>query len=169
MIARTALVALSVVGASLTAGCVSSSVHSTAPSERRNVIQVGVQNQTAVTIRVSLHVGETTPEDMGVFPLTDGQRETIVRGTEKVVGVKRPSRYFFEEDKADEKIIRMRVEVITPTWDDQRVRWYELLGPAPTRVIISQPDKENPLTIRAESEEVPIAEIPYAHWPAEDL
>lgn len=166
-------VARAIVGAALLAlglgGCVRSSVHTTGEPARRDTIQVGVQNQTTVTLRVSLHVGETTPEDLGVFPLSDGVRETIVRGAEKVVGVKRPSRYIFEEDKADDKIIRMRVEVVTPSWDDRRVRWFEILGPAPSRIVMLQPKRDNPLLIRAESEEVPIAEIPYEHWPAEDL
>ncbi len=157
-----------VLGAVILGGCVRSSVHTTG-EKVRDTIQVGVQNQTTVTIRASLHVGETTPEDMGVFPLSDGVRETIVRGSEKVASVKRPSRYFFEADRADDKIIRLRVEVVTPSWDDQRVRWFEILGPAPTRVVVGQPKRDNPLLIRAQSEEVPIVEIPYEHWPAEDL
>ncbi len=136
---------------------------------RSGLVQIGVVNDTNVTIRASLHVGEHSPGDLGVTPLADGERVTITRGAEKVAGVKRPIRALFSRTEADERIIRLRVEVVTATWTDQRVRWYELLGPAPVRVQVVQPDPKKPLMIVARSEEVPIEEIPYSHWPAEDL
>jgi hypothetical protein len=136
---------------------------------RKGLVQIGVVNETNVTIRASLHVGEHSPGDLGVTPLADGERVTITRGTEKVAGVKRPIMALFSRTDADERIIRLRIEVVTATWTDQRVRWYELLGPAPVRIVVEQPDPKKPLLIVARSEEVPIEEIPYQHWPAEDL
>lgn len=136
---------------------------------RKGLVQIGIVNNTNVTIRASLHVGEHSPGDLGVTPLADGERVTITRGTEKVAGVKRPIRALFSRTEADERVIRLRVEVVTASWTDQRVRWYELLGPAPVRIEVVQPDPKKPLLIVARSEEVPIEEIPYSHWPAEDL
>jgi len=161
---------LVLLGAALaTSGCFIESTTTDDGSKRRGLVQIGVENQTNVTIRASLHVGEHSPGDLGVTPIADGERVTVTRGNEKVAGVKRPVRSIFSGGDADERIIRLRVEVVTPSWSDQRVRWYELLGPAPVRVVVVQPDSKKPLMIVAKSEEIPIEEIPYQHWPAEDL
>ncbi len=150
-------------------GCFLESTTSGDEPARRGLVQIGIENQTGVTIRASLHVGEHSPGDLGVTPIADGERVTITRGTEKVAGVKRPVRSIFSRSDADERIIRLRLEVVTPTWTDQRVRWFELLGPAPVRVVVVQPQGKKPLLIVAQSDEIPIEEIPYQYWPAEDL
>ena len=41
---------------------------------RKGMVQIGIVNETNVTIRASLHVGEHSPGDLGVTPLADGER-----------------------------------------------------------------------------------------------
>ncbi|MEM9560782.1 MAG: hypothetical protein AAF995_10780 [Planctomycetota bacterium] len=99
------------------------------------VINADVTNNTDVTVRVSLHAGERVRlREDPILPTKDGRAVEIVRGTTETVSISRPREWGIGPlERNEELVFWLRTEVITPTWGEDNIRWFELLGPPSSR------------------------------------
>lgn len=152
-------------GATL-AGCnVTSSTEGREPT-----IETAIVNNTDMTIRASLHAGERVRlVGAPITPIKSGTPKEIVRGQTRTITMSRPRSWGFALPEPDDELVFwLRLEVITASWEEDSVHWYEALGPPPKVVTITAvPDQER-VELVATSDTVPIEPAKDAYEPYVD-
>lgn len=136
------------------------------------VINADVTNNTDVTVRVSLHAGERVRlRDDPILPTKDGRAVEIVRGTTETVSISRPREWGIGPlERNEDLVFWLRTEVITPTWGEDNIRWFELLGPPAPRITLRRTQENasrgSDLVVQAAS--VPAAMVDPGMYPFRD-
>ena len=68
----------------------------------------------------------------------------------------------------DELVYWLRCEIITPSWDDDAVSWFELLGPPARQVTIRNATASGSSGLLADSVTVPIKPLATELYPFRD-
>ncbi|GEM_PF-2517799 len=98
-----------------------------------------ITNASTHTVRVSLHAGDRVRlEGRPIQPLTDGRPLELARGETESVRIRRPRGTLLVNKRRDDELVYwLRAEIITPSWDDDAVFWFELLGPPAPEITIA--------------------------------
>lgn len=163
MIHALRIAVLLVVGASLT-GC--STAETRAPIESTDIT-----NASTHTVRVSLHAGERVRlEGRPIQPLTDGRPLELARGETESLRIRRPRGTFLVNKRRDDELVYwLRAEIITPSWDEDAVFWFELLGPpAPQIQIANASATGGSAGLVATSAKVPVKPLASELYPFRD-
>ncbi len=158
------LIGLVVLCAAGLAGCSSSGV-TTSPT-----IETAVSNQTTVTVRASIHAGERVRlQGAPITPIKDGRAKEIVPGSTETVTMPRPRSWGIGPGAPNEDLVFwLRCEVITPTWGNDRVRWYEMLGPPARQVTLTSGKSTKGTDLVAKGQIVPVEEVDQSMHPFRD-
>lgn len=139
-------------------------------SKRPLVESMEVLNASTHTVRVSLHVGERVRlEGRPAQPLIDGKPVEIARGQSESLRVRRPRATLLIGHKQDEELVYwLRTEIITPSWDDDAVTWFELLGPPAQQITLKNANARGSTGLVADSASVPIKPLAPDLYPMRD-
>ncbi len=162
---RTRLIALAVLLACLPLAACSSS------GAKRDVVEaMDIVNASTHTVRVSLHAGERVRlEGRPIQPLTDGRPVELARGQTESLRIRRPRTALLVTKRADDELVYwLRAEIITPSWDDDAVFWFELLGPPAPQVVIKSTNAKGSSGLIADSVAVPIRPLAADLYPFRD-
>lgn len=146
-------------------GCVS-----TETAGREPVIETAIVNETDVTIRASLHAGERVRlRNAPITPIKDGRAREIIPGDTQTISMSRPRHWGIGLPEPNEDLVFwIRFEVITPTWGNDRVRWYEMLGPPARKITISASEQTDGTDLDAVALAVPMEEVDVSMHPFRD-
>jgi hypothetical protein len=104
-----------------------------------------------------------------INPHRDGKPVEIVRGGSQPVSIERPRSGFWSSERNDDQLVFwLRAEVITASWDDDTVHWFELLGPSAKLIRVSSTPKSQGADLRASAADVPIETVDPRLWPVGD-
>lgn len=161
------MLALSLVAALLVlplGGCSSSG------KRRDPMVSTEVVNSSTHTVRVSMHVGDRVRlEGRPVLPRTDGRPVEIPRGKSDALRLRRPREaVIFGAKNDDELVYWLRTEIVTASWDDEAVFWFELLGPPAEQITIRNATARGATGLIAESASVPIKPVAAELYPMRD-
>jgi hypothetical protein len=168
MRARTNPLSLALLAALLAAslgGCSSGS-----KTARNPMVSTEVVNSSTHTVRVSLHVGDRVRlEGRPVLPRTDGKPVEIPRGKSDALRIRRPREaVIFGTKNDDELVYWLRTEIVTASWDDEAVFWFELLGPPAEQITIRNATARGATGLIADSALVPIKPLAAELYPMRD-
>lgn len=148
-----------------TTGCSSSGTTRKDPTVSTEVV-----NGSSHTVRVSMHVGERVRLGGNpITPLKDGKAVEIPRGEGEPLRIRRPNEVMLFGARQDEELVYwLRVEIITPSWDDESVTWFELLGPPARQINIKNATGRGATGVVADSVSVPIRPLAPELYPMRD-
>ncbi|MFK7883951.1 MAG: hypothetical protein AB8F26_07200 [Phycisphaerales bacterium] len=150
--------------AAMLSGCSSSG------STRAPIEAMDIANVSSHTVRVSLHAGNRVRlEGRPIQPLTDGRPIELARGQTESIRIRRPRGAFVVNKRKDEELVYwLRTEIITPSWDEDAVFWFELLGPPARQVTIGNQSAKGTAGLIADSITVPIKPLAADLYPFRD-
>lgn len=157
-------IAVLIVFAASLVGC--STAETRAPIEATDIT-----NASTHTVRVSLHAGDRVRlEGRPIQPLTDGRPLELARGETESVRITRPRGTFLVNKRRDDELVYwLRAEIITPSWDEDAVFWFELLGPpAPEIQIANANATGGSAGLVASSPKVPVKPLASDLYPFRD-
>ena len=164
----TAVSCAALAGLGLAGGCVFPTSSKDEATLRPTTVETAVTNQTTVTVRVSLHAGERVRlRGAPITPIKDGKAVEIIPGSTDAITLPRPRSWGFGTSSED-LVYWMRCEVITPTWGEDRVRWFEMLGPPASKVTLSASAGAKGSDLKATGSAVPVEEIDPSLHPFRD-
>lgn len=146
-------------------GCSSSST-----VKRDPMVSTEVINNSAHTVRVSLHIGDRVRlEGRPVLPRQDGRPVEIARGQSEALRIRRPRDAVIFGTKADDELVYwLRTEIVTASWDDEAVFWFELLGPPANQITVRNATARGQTGLIADSVSVPIKPLAPDLYPMRD-
>ncbi len=164
--AVTAAVALCAALAAPLAGCSSSGKKTT----RDPIVSTEVVNASSHTVRVSLHVGDRVRlEGRPVLPRQDGRPVEIARGKSEALRIRRPRELVLWGAKPDDELVYwLRTEIVTASWDEEAVFWFELLGPPAEQITIRNATERGATGLTAAATSVPIKPLAPELYPMRD-
>lgn len=135
-------------------------------------INADITNTTDVTVRVSLHAGERVRlREDPILPIKDGRAVEIVRGTTETVTIGRPREWGIGPlERNEDLVFWLRTEVITPTWGEDNIRWFELLGPPAAAITLKRAESKTSRgsDLIAQSASVPAEPVDPGMYPFRD-
>lgn len=146
-------------------GCSSSST-----VKRDPMVSTEVVNASAHTVRVSLHIGDRVRlEGRPVLPRQDGRAVEIPRGRSEALRIRRPRDMIVWGAKPDDELVYwLRTEIVTASWDDEAVFWFELLGPPADQITVRNATARGQTGLLADSVSVPIKPLAPDLYPMRD-
>lgn len=137
---------------------------------REPTIETAIINNTDMTIRASLHAGERVRlKGAPITPIKSGQAKEITRGQTRTITMSRPRSWGFALPEPDDELVFwLRLEVITASWEEDSVHWFEALGPPPKLVTVTAPADAERVELLATSDTVPIQPARDAYEPYVD-
>ena len=146
-------------------GCSSSKKTTRDPTVTTEVV-----NASTHTIRVSLHIGDRVRlEGRPVLPRQDGRPVEIARGQGQAVTIRRPRETMFLGTKPDEELVYwLRTEIVTASWEQDAVFWFELLGPPARQITVRNATARGATGLIADSASVPIKPLATDQYPMRD-
>lgn len=146
-------------------GCSSSKKTTRDPTVTTEVV-----NASTHTIRVSLHIGDRVRlEGRPVLPRQDGRPVEIARGQGQAVTIRRPRETMFLGTKPDEELVYwLRTEIVTASWEQDAVFWFELLGPPARQITVRNATARGATGLIADSASVPIKPLATDLYPMRD-
>lgn len=146
------------------AGCSSSG------KKRDPMVSTEIVNASSHTVRVSLHIGDRVRlEGRPVLPRTDGRPVEIARGKSEALRIRRPREAVIFGTKADDELVYwLRTEIVTASWDDEAVFWFELLGPPAEQITVRNATARGATGLIADSAMVPIKPLAAELYPMRD-
>lgn len=138
--------------------------------KRNPTVSTEVVNASSHTVRVSLHIGERVRlEGRPVQPLKDGRAIEIRRGQSGAMRIRRPASMVLFGSRDDEELVYwLRAEIITPSWDEESVAWFELLGPPAEQITIRDATGRGATGLLADAVSVPITPLAPELYPMRD-
>lgn len=148
------------------AGCSSSSNK----SARDPTVTTEVVNASTHTIRVSLHIGDRVRlEGRPVMPRQDGRPVEIARGSGEALTIRRPRDTMFLGTKPDDELVYwLRAEIVTASWEQDAVFWFELLGPPAKQITVRNATARGTTGLIADAASVPIKPLAADQYPMRD-
>lgn len=148
-------------------GCSSSSNKKTS---RDPTVTTEIVNASTHTIRVSLHIGDRVRlEGRPVTPRQDGRAVEIARGQGQAVTIRRPREMVFLGSKPDDELVYwLRTEIVTASWEQDAVFWFELLGPPANQITVRNATARGTTGLIADSASVPIKPLAADQYPMRD-
>jgi hypothetical protein len=158
-------IALLIVFCSSSVACSSSRATTRAPIEAMDIT-----NSSSHTVRVSLHAGARVRlEGKPIQPLTDGRPIELARGETESLRIRRPRGTFILNKRTDDELVYwVRAEIITPSWDEDAVFWFELLGPPAKQLTIGNQSAKGSAGLVANSVTVPVKPLAADLYPFRD-
>jgi len=143
---------------------------STSGSTRAPIEAMDITNASTHTVRVSLHAGARVRlEGRPIQPLTDGRPLELARGETEALRIRRPRGTFIVNKRKDDELVYwLRAEIITPSWDEDAVFWFELLGPPARQVTIANQNAQGSSGLVASSITVPVKPLAADLYPFRD-
>ncbi len=163
---RAAIAVALATGAALLAGCSSSGKK----TPRDPMVSTEVVNASSHTVRVSLHIGDRVRLDgRPVLPRQDGRPVEIARGKSEALRIRRPRDMIIWGAKPDDELVYwLRTEIVTASWDDEAVFWFELLGPPAEQITVRNATERGATGLTAVSPSVPIKALAPELYPMRD-
>ncbi|MEM9372199.1 MAG: hypothetical protein AAGA55_01020 [Planctomycetota bacterium] len=146
-------------------GCTSSG------ATREPIEATDITNGSNHTVRVSLHAGARVRLDgRPIQPLTDGRPLELARGETESIRIRRPRGTFLVNKRKDDELVYwLRAEIITPSWDEDAVFWFELLGPPAEQITITNASLTGGTAgLAASSPSVPVKPLAVDLYPFRD-
>ncbi|MCC5824406.1 MAG: hypothetical protein LAT64_04450 [Phycisphaerales bacterium] len=143
---------------------------SSSGKKRDPMVSTEIVNASTHTVRTSLHIGDRVRlEGRPVLPRQDGRPVEIARGKSEALRIRRPREAVIFGTKPDEELVYwLRTEIITASWDDEAVFWFELLGPPAEQITIRNATARGATGLIAESASVPIKALAPELYPMRD-
>lgn len=151
-------------------GILSGCSSSTKRTPRDPIVSTEVVNASSHTVRVSLHVGDRVRlEGRPVLPRQDGRPVEIARGKSEALRIRRPRELVLWGAKPDDELVYwLRTEIVTASWDEEAVFWFELLGPPAEQITIRNATERGATGLTAAATSVPIKPLAPELYPMRD-